>query len=784
MSHGPVKSSKNDPITALIVAAIILVVLVIVNIQSHESIEVSMVIINENEQPIYGAKVEGVKNSKLTNNLGKATLKLSSPDTLLISKEGFLTEIVPIGWESNKKEMKIKILSNADGKRVVINFGGDAIFGRRLDDKEPIDIVKNISRVFSTADLGIINLESTIGNMSEESSLKGKNYLLQSKPKTLVALKSLGVGLVTLANNHTRDWGDAGVENTIKTLTDAGIAYVGAGTEQQARTPNIIEKNGLKIGTLAYSSLDGSFVNGYLPDNSQIKPNSVDASDDWMWEKKQWSYSNEGFNVPQGKYRPGEIWKRYSDVKGNITSSVRFEIEKELEKTFTGMQFWTAGSEHSGAAYFREKEAAEDIKDLRKKADLVIVEIHSGIQYAGYPQNKMVKATHDCIDAGADIVIAHHPHVLQGMEWYKGKLIAYSMGNIVFDQDFFSTFSSGILRTVWEKGGLVQARFIPIEQVNYISTPVTDVSSRRIIKNIWDLSVQNAVTKRNKNEIKSIYQEKSKDSIPVQFKFDQGSALLVKETTKTEQKININKGEILKLDDKFLWPANFGNKEVLVNTLFIGRDIFGWGHFEDTLVDEESKGDTHLNLAGGAKWVSDEASIGKGFIRLFKRNGNPLNILVRTVARIPLNTYDLYNLDKSSMLPDATYSVCMNIRTKGNPKLYLRTDTYNFNDKNPVKGPQSNIIESKEYKIDNKYKTWGKIEIPLEKTETINGEKPNMVMVYLILKSSDKDSIVDIDNVEFIEWRDASVMPQIYGGYTHVRNNGDKLSLKLDVMGG
>lgn len=76
------------------------------------------------------------------------------------------------------------------------------------------------------------------------------------------------------------------------------------------------------------------------------------------------------------------------------------------------------------------------IQDLKQKSDLVIVNIHWGNEYQ-HQFNKYQEAIgHALIDAGADVIIGHHPHVVQGLEIYQGKPIFYSLGNFVFDQYF------------------------------------------------------------------------------------------------------------------------------------------------------------------------------------------------------------------------------------------------------------------------------------------------------------------------------------------------------------
>ncbi|MBV8779844.1 MAG: CapA family protein [Phycisphaerae bacterium] len=75
-----------------------------------------------------------------------------------------------------------------------------------------------------------------------------------------------------------------------------------------------------------------------------------------------------------------------------------------------------------------------DVAGLRKRADVVIVSMHDGIEYMPKPAQAQIAFAHAAIDAGATLVIGHHPHVIQPSEEYRGGLIFYSLGNLVFDQ--------------------------------------------------------------------------------------------------------------------------------------------------------------------------------------------------------------------------------------------------------------------------------------------------------------------------------------------------------------
>jgi len=80
----------------------------------------------------------------------------------------------------------------------------------------------------------------------------------------------------------------------------------------------------------------------------------------------------------------------------------------------------------------------EDIDQIKKFANTmpVIVMPHMGVQYTSIPTTEQIVDYRKMIDAGADMVLGNHPHWVQGSEAYKGKLIVYSMGNFIFDQNF------------------------------------------------------------------------------------------------------------------------------------------------------------------------------------------------------------------------------------------------------------------------------------------------------------------------------------------------------------
>jgi poly-gamma-glutamate capsule biosynthesis protein CapA/YwtB (metallophosphatase superfamily) len=92
------------------------------------------------------------------------------------------------------------------------------------------------------------------------------------------------------------------------------------------------------------------------------------------------------------------------------------------------------------------------VEQARASHDLIIVAVHWGDEYAEAPNVYQQKVAHALIDGGVDMLIGHHPHVLQGVEHYQGGLIAYSLGNFLFEHTGEIPRLTGVLRTKWMQG--------------------------------------------------------------------------------------------------------------------------------------------------------------------------------------------------------------------------------------------------------------------------------------------------------------------------------------------
>lgn len=107
--------------------------------------------------------------------------------------------------------------------------------------------------------------------------------------------------------------------------------------------------------------------------------------------------------------------------------------------------------------------ATSTIFNLKKQTDLVIVNIHWGVEYTHYFNQNQQRVAHALVDAGADIIIGHHPHVVQGMETYKNKPIFYSLGNFIFDQYFSPDTQEGLAVEIMLDGNNYDISLFPLK---------------------------------------------------------------------------------------------------------------------------------------------------------------------------------------------------------------------------------------------------------------------------------------------------------------------------------
>lgn len=117
----------------------------------------------------------------------------------------------------------------------------------------------------------------------------------------------------------------------------------------------------------------------------------------------------------------------------------------------------------------------ESIREAKENSDFVVIYVHWGVEREHYPVKYQRTLAKQYIDAGADLVVGCHPHVMQGFEYYKGKLIAYSLGNFWFNR---TAREAGLLKLYLDPEGSVRAQFLPTMGKDAYTSLITDENER------------------------------------------------------------------------------------------------------------------------------------------------------------------------------------------------------------------------------------------------------------------------------------------------------------------
>jgi poly-gamma-glutamate synthesis protein (capsule biosynthesis protein) len=258
---------------------------------------------------------------------------------------------------------------SATGIRVLLV--GDLI----LDEPDPDALLAPSAPVLRSGDVVIGQVEvphSTRGQL-QSADVPAR----PSDPRNLEALPRAGFNVATLAGNHIADAGPDPIEDTLAKLRELGLATAGAGMNlAEARAPAIVAADGVTVGVLSYNCVG--------PRESWARPS-----------KPGCAYLNVLTHYELDHASPGGPPTIYT-----------FATPETLEQM------------------------RRDIAELSAAVDVVIIAFHKGIghlraQVAMY-EREIARAA---IDAGADVVVGHHAHILRGIELYKGKPIYHGLGN-------------------------------------------------------------------------------------------------------------------------------------------------------------------------------------------------------------------------------------------------------------------------------------------------------------------------------------------------------------------
>ncbi|MCP4550312.1 MAG: T9SS type A sorting domain-containing protein [bacterium] len=367
--------------------------------------------------------------------------------------------------QADSDTLQVSVETGVDNSPLIVNFVGDIMTGRGYENHGGIIDTYGIDALYTptkgifgdAADLSMANLE--VSYTDGGTPHPTKSVVFRARPENFIGVVNAGIDLVTLGNNHIIDYGEVGMLQTIALCDQYGIGHDGAGINDYfAMLPSYRTERGVRLAFLGFSN------------------------------------------------RTGRRWN--------------------------SQPFLDAGASKCGFAYNLPKNLESAIGDTRSQADIVIVQTHTGNEYmtsppdedepggakiiAGgvhkhltiehvadngdvLPENEDFLFRHEplpteralrrlALDLGADVLINHHPHVVQGFESYNGKLIAHSMGNFIFELPYIETMSTMVLSLEIDKTGITGYTFKPAWIDDYITQPATGQFGRELIDRLADYS--------------------------------------------------------------------------------------------------------------------------------------------------------------------------------------------------------------------------------------------------------------------------------------------------------
>jgi poly-gamma-glutamate capsule biosynthesis protein CapA/YwtB (metallophosphatase superfamily) len=726
-----------------------------------------LTIVNEQAQPVPGASVAYAGTTAITGANGVVNLQLRGPELAIVEAPGMLADGVVVG-SRGEAEVTLQLLADTGpgGDRTVMHFAGNFMLGRRYvageGDEAPLvsdsdsarKVVADIAPLFSLADISTVNFESVIGSLSFADAYRGKRYLLQSPPEALATLDELGVDLVTLGNNHVNDWHEAGLSSTLRNLDTAGIARVGGGaTADEAVQPALVNAGDLIIGTVSMTTVTGDYVNDNLPNATAPKPANLAEADRWQYELRDFGFGGEedAAHVPVQARRPGTMWRLYEQMEGELTAGDAADLWLEMVRSYPELQDWVARRGHGGAAHYSRAAVEEAVASARAQgADLVVVQLHGGYQFADVSSDYFGKATRASVDAGADLVIGHHPQVLQGFEIYKDTLIAYSLGNFVFDQDFLSTHPSVILRTVFEGTELIDTTLYPVMIDGYRPVAVGGDVADGILQLMNEASLQNAESIRLPDRRIGLTQTEA----PV-------TAAVINETGRGSVIPAAANGSLAVSVDASV-PTSTGGELIQIDSaatgLLIGRDIFGYGSLEDLQADGTATGGLEWSTPPQSLVIDPSSPAGPWVVRLDRTSQHLNEIVARTGARVSMPAHRWFDSDGSPVDGTANHSVRVWAKRVGAGIPFIRVVFYEFDDTDPTRAPDSTPLETIDIELPLVNDAeWHELWVELPPLP----EDANTALVGVGLAPPEFQSgTVWVDGLQVIEWRSADETPQ------------------------
>ena len=321
-----------------------------------------------------------------------------------------------------------KAWESAGGKEdeMVFVLTGDSIINRRLSTINQPKIDKMFD-VIRGADAAYTNFETLIHDFDYPPAQQSGGTYMGSPRYVVDELEWAGFDMVSLANNHTGDYGVEGQRSTLKALKETDLIYAGVGENLAlARKPGYLDT---KKGRVAMISLSTTF-----PNASVAGPQRKDLRGRPGLNPLRHTVT---YTVPQATF------DTLSELSGGPVNAQMAAFRGVPEgSVYFGGATYQVGDEVSKITKPNERDMKEllaSIRDAKQQADWIVVAGHHHesleLDNRDQPAAFYVEFAHAAIDAGADVVVSHGHHMLRGVEVYTGKPIFYSLGDFIFEND-------------------------------------------------------------------------------------------------------------------------------------------------------------------------------------------------------------------------------------------------------------------------------------------------------------------------------------------------------------
>ena len=316
--------------------------------------------------------------------------------------------------------------SNAQANDDIFSMAltGDAIITRKLSVYNEPPFLEMI-KIIRSADVAFTNFEMLLHDYEPYPMHKSGGTYMRAEPSMAKELIWAGFDIVSTANNHTGDYGSEGMRLTLKYLNDYGLVNAGAGESlEEAREAKFIETSKARVALISCAST--------FPDHSRAGTSRGDTN------------ARPGLSPLRFKSEFIITKNHFDNIKKLKKAIEPFKFSKDDKNSLTEINFSGRNYKVGSVNEVITKTNKKDLKEIERvvkssiyMADYTIVTIHAheSNQKKSVPAKFLIEFSRKMVDAGADVVVGHGPHVLRGVEIYKGKPIFYSLANFMFQNE-------------------------------------------------------------------------------------------------------------------------------------------------------------------------------------------------------------------------------------------------------------------------------------------------------------------------------------------------------------